>query len=148
MGRNFESHVSVVSTGGCILIFHRQREVKVTEKWKKKNNYIYVFVFTWVDLLKNLGPKQNFWVCFNICIKIYFNRTRIFNYSKKDIRSLDSIPLPSPSMTIQIMGRKVGLRCKGQRLLGIQKNCWQQPAMFGKKFRRNPKSDRDYFERI
>ena len=33
--------------------------------------------------------------------------------------SLDSIP--SPSVKIQIMGRKVCLRCKGKTLLGIVK---------------------------
>jgi hypothetical protein len=33
--------------------------------------------------------------------------------------SLDSIPSPSPSVKIQIMGGKVGLRCKGKTLLGV-----------------------------
>ena len=33
--------------------------------------------------------------------------------------SLDSIPSPSPSVKIQIMGWKVCLRCKGKTLLGI-----------------------------
>ena len=33
--------------------------------------------------------------------------------------SLDSIPSPSPSVKIQIMGGKVYLRCKGKTLLGI-----------------------------
>ena len=33
--------------------------------------------------------------------------------------SLDSIPLPSPSVKIQIMGEKVCLRCKGKTLLGF-----------------------------
>ena len=33
--------------------------------------------------------------------------------------SLDSIPSPSPSVKIQIMGRKVCLRCKGKTLLGV-----------------------------
>ena len=32
---------------------------------------------------------------------------------------LDLIPSPSPSMKIQIMGGKVGLRCKGKALLGV-----------------------------
>ena len=31
---------------------------------------------------------------------------------------LDSIPSPSPSVKIQIMGGKVGLGCKGKTLLG------------------------------
>jgi len=33
--------------------------------------------------------------------------------------SLDSIPSPSPSVKIQIMGNKICLRCKGKTLLGI-----------------------------
>ena len=33
--------------------------------------------------------------------------------------SLDSIPSPSPSVKIQIMGGKVWLRCKGKKLLGV-----------------------------
>ena len=33
--------------------------------------------------------------------------------------SLDSIPSPSPSVKIQIMGEKVCLRCKGKTLLGF-----------------------------
>ena len=33
--------------------------------------------------------------------------------------SMDSIPSPSPSVKIQIMGGKVCLRCKGKTLLGI-----------------------------
>ena len=33
--------------------------------------------------------------------------------------SLDSIPSPSPSVKIQIMARKVCLRCKGKTLLSV-----------------------------
>ena len=33
--------------------------------------------------------------------------------------SLDSIPSPSSSVKIQIMGGKVSLKCKGKKLLGI-----------------------------
>ena len=45
--------------------------------------------------------------------------------------SLNSIPSPLPSVKIEIMGGKVGLRCKGKTLLGVvnksfaQKVCWQ-----------------------
>jgi hypothetical protein len=38
--------------------------------------------------------------------------------------SLDSILSPSPSVKIQIMGGKVGLRCKGKTLLAQQ--FWQK----------------------
>ena len=40
--------------------------------------------------------------------------------------SQDSIPLPSPSVRIQIMGGKVRLRCKGKTLLGIVKKLLKQ----------------------
>jgi hypothetical protein len=33
--------------------------------------------------------------------------------------SLDSIPSPSPSVKIQVMGRKACLRCKSKTLLGV-----------------------------
>ena len=33
--------------------------------------------------------------------------------------SMDSIPSPSPSVNIQIMGGKVCLNCKGKILLGV-----------------------------
>ena len=43
--------------------------------------------------------------------------------------SLDSIPSPSPSVKIQIMGGKVCSRWKGKTLLGWkQKVCWHPPA--------------------
>ena len=34
-------------------------------------------------------------------------------------KSMDSIPSPSPSVKIQIMGGKVCLRCKGKTLLNV-----------------------------
>ena len=41
--------------------------------------------------------------------------------------SLDSIPSPSPSVKIQIMGGKVCLSCIGQTLLGGQQTfCFQK----------------------
>jgi len=43
----------------------------------------------------------------------------VFKLEKIIKGSLDSTPLPSPSMKIQIMGGKVCLRCKGKTLLGI-----------------------------
>ena len=48
------------------------------------------------------------------------NSKIVYNYSKveKILKgSLDSIPSPSPSVKIQIMGGKVFLRCKGKTLL-------------------------------
>ena len=57
---------------------------------------------------------------------------KVENFSKG---SLDSIPSPSPSVKIQIMSRKICLRCKGKILLGIvnkpmKTKCWHHPAMF------------------
>ena len=45
--------------------------------------------------------------------KIFFKVEKILK------GSLDSIPSPSPSVKIQIMGGKVSLRYKGKTLLGI-----------------------------
>jgi hypothetical protein len=46
--------------------------------------------------------------------------TYIFNKVEKILKgSLDSIPPPSPSVKIQIMGGKVCLLCKGKTLLGV-----------------------------
>ena len=50
--------------------------------------------------------------------------------------SLDSIPSPSPSVKIQIMGGNVSLRCKGKTLLGdvnklfIIKSLFTTPSNF------------------
>ena len=38
---------------------------------------------------------------------------------------LDSVPSPTPSVKIQIMGGKVCLRCKGKTLLGIVNKLWK-----------------------
>jgi hypothetical protein len=60
-----------------------------------------------------------------------------YNKVEKNLKgSLDSIPSPSTSVKIQIMGGKVCLRCKGKTLLGFvnrllkKKVCWYHPAMF------------------
>jgi hypothetical protein len=44
------------------------------------------------------------------------NKYKVENISKG---SLDSMPSPTPSVKIQILGRKVCLSCKGKTLLGI-----------------------------
>ena len=45
--------------------------------------------------------------------------------------SLDSIPSPSPSVKIQFMGGKIGLRGKGKKLLGdVNKLVGQNIQMF------------------
>ena len=61
------------------------------------------------------------------------NRNQKFNQSKvcflqikveKILKgSLGSIPSPSSSVKIQIMGGKICLRCKGKTLLGVVTNC-------------------------
>ena len=43
--------------------------------------------------------------------------------------SLDSVPSPSPYVEIQIMGRKVGLRCKGKTLLGVVNKLFVQQSL-------------------
>ena len=51
----------------------------------------------------------------------FYAGTRKFEVKVEKILkgSLDSIPSPSPSGKIQIMGGKVCLRCKGKILLGV-----------------------------
>ena len=79
-----------------------------------------------------LKIKKGYWVL--VCgHKDLWNTRKV----EKNLKgSLDSIPSPSPSMKIQIMGGKVCLRCKGKTLLGIvnkllkKKVWWQRPAMF------------------
>ena len=46
-------------------------------------------------------------------------RTKCFKEENILKGSLDSIPSPSPSVKIQIMGGKVCLRCKGKTLLSV-----------------------------
>merc|ERR1712051_852792 len=53
-----------------------------------------------------------------------FDVGRLFNATSGKVKkilkgSLDSMPSPSPSVKIQIMGGKVCLRCKGKTLLGV-----------------------------
>ena len=49
-------------------------------------------------------------------VLIYIKSVKVEKFLKG---SLNSIPSPSPSMKIQIMGRKVCLMCKGKTLLGV-----------------------------
>ena len=56
----------------------------------------------------------------NQLFNIWFLQFLISNKVEKILKgSLDLIPSPSPSVKIDIMGRKVCLRCKGKTLLGI-----------------------------
>ena len=65
----------------------------------------------------NTGPVH---LC-DECPKIYLKqRTLELHKVEKILKdSLDSIPPPSPSVKIQIMGGKVCLRCRGKTLLGV-----------------------------
>ena len=92
------------------------------------------------------GGQVQYFVCFSHCESMnriimpwlpkhpkIVNSCKVENILKG---SLDSIPSPSSSGKIQIVGGKVCLRCKGKTLLGIFKNfwkqkvCWHHPAMF------------------
>ena len=55
----------------------------------------------------------------------------LLSQSRKILKgSLDLIPSPAPSVKIQIMGGKVGLRCKGKTLLGDDnKLCWTKSLL-------------------
>ena len=64
------------------------------------------------------------------------NNNGRFNVQKGLKGSLALIPSPSPLVKIQIMGRKVYLRCKGKTLLGVAnkllktKNLLTSPIIF------------------
>ena len=76
-------------------------------------------------------------VCIWIVLPLFYDNNC---FEVKEVKiwedSLDSISLHSPSVKIQIMGRKVSLSCEGKRLLGIviklwnQKVCWHHSEMF------------------
>ena len=57
-----------------------------------------------------------FWEVFSSETQSQLNIVKVEKFLKG---ILDSIPSPSLSVTIQIMGGKVSLRCKGKTLLGI-----------------------------
>ena len=60
--------------------------------------------------------------------------------------SLDSIPSPSPSVKIQIMGGKVCLRCKGKTLLGVVITLLKTNSDFLRKWNGNRDLSRKVFE--
>ena len=79
-----------------------------------------IFLHFWVSMSKTSRNCR--------CIKLRFSKkaTKIWRNSpllykvEKNLKgSLDSIPSPSPSVKIQIMSRKVCLRCKGKTLLAF-----------------------------
>ena len=63
--------------------------------------------FTNLEIVQETNPKQS------------HARTLSGKVEKILKGSLDSIPSPSPSVNIQIMGGKVCLGCKGKTLLGV-----------------------------
>ena len=81
-------------------------------------------------------PKK--WLYIFTVLLFHLNNTsrkkRISKVEKNLKGSLDLFSSPSPS--IQIMGRKVCLRCKGKHCWALstnfskQKFCWHHPAMF------------------
>ena len=75
--------------------------------WEDKLNRILTIFDVWIDV-------QRRWVYLEGIFTGIF--IKVENILKG---SLDSIPSPSPSVEIQIMGGKVCLRCKGKALLGI-----------------------------
>ena len=86
-----------------------------------------------VWLVKLEVSKNKFHFCAFLSCKIQISMA---SKAKKILEdSLNSIP--SPSVKIQIMGRKFGLKCKGKTLLVMSTNffvqnvCWQLPGMFG-----------------
>jgi hypothetical protein len=92
--------------------------------WEDKLNRILTIFDVWIDV-------QRRWVYLEGIF------TGIFTKVEKILKgNLDSIPSPSPTVKIQIMGGKVCLRCKGKTLLGVgkklltTKSLITSPAMF------------------
>ena len=61
------------------------------------------------------------WISFWLCLRFWLWWFWLLNLKVEKILDciLDSVPSPSPSVKIQIMGGKVCLRCKGKTLLGV-----------------------------
>ena len=79
---------------------------------------IWIFTEGEGDGIKSRLPFKNFSTLPEK--KPFSSRGFIFTKVEKILKgSLDSIPSPSPSVKIQIMGGKVCLRCKGKTLLGV-----------------------------
>ena len=73
---------------------------------------------------KDAHSRKGYWKNNNgvnyFVLHLVFKPTACISKVKKILKgSLDLIPSPSPSVKIQIMGRKVCLRCKGKMLLGV-----------------------------
>ena len=95
------------------------------KKWESQQGSIIVrslnFLRAWkADSLRSLAKlSQRSWLSSDqemMVTKLYIPSNKVENILKG---SLDSIPSPSPSMKIQIMGGKVCFRCKGKTLLGV-----------------------------
>ena len=82
------------------------------------NNRGYM-LFSWTFL--NSVTNRTF-ILNQLLITIWFLQFLISNKVEKILKgSLDLIPSPSPSVKIDIMGRKVCLRCKGKTLGVVNK---------------------------
>ena len=93
---------------GTFFVKKSSLKIKVTKNF---SHYCTIFIVSrsrLILLLTGISPVNT--------IK-YFLTGLDIKYEKILRGSLDSIP--SPSVKIQIMGRKVGLRCKSKKLLGF-----------------------------
>ena len=82
-----------------------------------------IYLQKWIKVLSDVAFS------IRMLLQRRFQSTNIFtNFKVENILkgSLDSIPSPSPSVKIQIMGGKVFLRCKGKTLLGVDNKIWKQ----------------------
>ena len=79
-------------------------------------SFCFLYYITKVIIHKSCG-EQYLW---NRKIEIWADFGPVGNKVEKILKgSLDSIPSPSASVKIQIVGGKVCLRCKGKTLLGV-----------------------------
>ena len=77
----------------------------------------------WIHLVNFSSTKHGWYVIVHITQWVEIISEGEFLFSSKVEKilkgSLDLIPSPSPSVKIQIMGRKVCLSCKGKKLLCV-----------------------------
>ena len=91
----------------------------LAQKGKILSQGAFLFSYTYLLFLECLSTIcQTFKQKLGISkLKKYLLKSQVCKVEKILKGSLDSIPSPSPSVKIQIMGGKVCLRCKGKTLL-------------------------------
>ena len=93
-----------------------RRTMRRPPKGQKRPSYRKGESLRWTDTIHGIGNDVDAVAQWCVFINLLSTLYKVKQILKG---SLDSIPSPSPSVKIQIMGRKVCLRCKGKTLLGV-----------------------------